>query len=229
MKAAVAHMSKTGNSTPLIKREGRRARRVRVLVWTAALAVAAWPLAAWLAARELVVSAELREADALVVLSGSAAYVERTRLAAELFHEGRAPLILLTDDGERGGWSQQEQRNPSFRERAAAELERRGVPAGQIETLPGLVAGTHEEALRLREYASARNLRSLLVVTSPYHSRRAWWTLRRVFRGSGIETGLAVPARAEQTPPPERWWLERRGWRQVPAEYLKLAYYWMNY
>lgn len=229
MKAASADMIENANSLPVSKHKGARARRLRLVVWLAALAVAAWPLLAWLAARELVVSAELRRADALVVLSGSAAYIERTHRAAELFREGRAPVILLTDDGQRGGWSQAEQRNPSFNERAAAELERQGVGRERIETLPGVVTGTHEEALRLREYAASRGLRSLLLVTSPYHSRRAWWTLRRVFQGSGIEIGLDVPARAEQTPPPALWWLYGRGWRQVPGEYLKLAYYWANY
>ncbi|HJS23271.1 MAG TPA: hypothetical protein VJ751_02790, partial [Pyrinomonadaceae bacterium] len=77
-----------------------------------------WPVLAWVAARALIVSATLNSADAIVVMSGSSTYVERTQKAAELYRQGRAPLVLLTDDHTRGGWSSALQRNPFFVERA---------------------------------------------------------------------------------------------------------------
>ena len=77
------------------------------------------------------------------------------------------------------------------------------MPQTRIEVLSPLVSSTHEEAVLLREFAAAHNLRSLLFVTSAYHSRRALWTLRRVFEGSGVEIGLDfVPAGQMQTPGP---------------------------
>lgn len=184
---------------------------------------------AWVAARALIVEAELPRADALVVLSGSGAYLERTGEAARLFREGRAPLVVLTNDNQTGGWSVAEQRNPLFVERAAAELERAGVPRESIKVLPQPVAGTHDEAVLLRSYAEAHDLRSLLVVTSAYHSRRAWWTLRRVFRGGGVEVGIKPVAPGWQTPPPSRWWWHSEGWRAVATEYVKQIYYWLHY
>ena len=51
-------------------------------------------------------------------------YVERTRLAAESFVRGRAPVVLLTNDGQRGGWSKEEERNPLFVERAESVRRR---------------------------------------------------------------------------------------------------------
>jgi uncharacterized SAM-binding protein YcdF (DUF218 family) len=189
----------------------------------------AWSLLAWVAARWLIVSVELPQADAIVVLSGSAAYVERTQRAAAAYRAGRAPRIVLTDDGQRGGWSSAEQRNPLFVERAVEELRRNGVPAASIEVAPGLALGTHEEALLLRGYAEARGLRSLIFVTSGYHSRRAWWTLRRVFAGRDIQLGVDAVAPGAQTPAPGSWWLTTRGWRQVAGEYVKLAYYQTHY
>jgi uncharacterized SAM-binding protein YcdF (DUF218 family) len=201
----------------------RRAARV------AALLLAAWILLSWVAARALIVSSEQAHADALVVLAGSATYRERARWAARLFLEGRAPKIILTDDGLRGGWSITEQRNLFFVERAAQELQRGGVPANRIEVIPQVVSGTHEEALRVREYASTHDLHSILVVTSAYQSRRALWTLRRVFKDSGMEVRLEAAPTGEQTPSPTTWWWHKLGWQLVGGEYVKMVYYLAHY
>jgi uncharacterized SAM-binding protein YcdF (DUF218 family) len=195
----------------------------------AAALLAVWSLLAWGAGRALVVSAPLERADAVVVLSGSSTYVERTRRAARLLREGRAPKVILTNDATRGGYSAEEDRNPLFVERAAAELRRAGVADGQIELVPEPVTSTYEEAARLRLYAESRGLRSLIVVTSGYHSRRALWTLGRAFEGSGVSVGLEPVEPGEQTPRPALWWLSPLGWKLVPGEYLKLAYYRLRY
>jgi uncharacterized SAM-binding protein YcdF (DUF218 family) len=188
-----------------------------------------WFVLAWAAAQALVVQGSLPRADALVVLSGSSNYVERAQWAARLYREGRAPLILLTNDGERGGWSNQEQRNPFFVERASRELNQGGVPAEKIEVLPGVVSGTYEELGRIRAYAESRGWRSVLVVTSAYHSRRARWTLRRVFEGSDMEIGLDAPPAGDQSPAPAFWWTKARGWQMVAGEYPKIIYYRLRY
>ena len=200
-------------------------RRWRV----ALLALAAWPLLAWAAAEALVVRSELARADALVVLAGSSTYAERTRRAAELFNAGRAPVVILTNDNVPSGWSAAEERNPLMVERAADELKRRGVPAEKIEVVPGAVSSTYDEAVSLREYAGARGLRSIQVVTSAYQSRRALWTLRRVFRGSGVAIGMDPVAPGEQSPRAATWWLHPLGWQMVPGEYAKMVYYWLKY
>lgn len=202
----------------------RRAARVGILL------LMAWEPVAYAGARALVVTrAELPRAETLVVLSGSTGYVERTRWAAQLFKEGRAPHIVLTNDDARGGWSSAQQRNPYFVERAVEELQRGGVPAQSIEVLPRAVNATYDEAVLLREYATTRGVRSLLVITSGYHSRRALWTLRRVFGGSGVEVGLSAAPAGGQTPAPATWWLSATGWHLVAGEYLKFIYYWARY
>jgi uncharacterized SAM-binding protein YcdF (DUF218 family) len=214
-----------------LKRYGKKkssllaSRRARLAV----LLLVAWPPAAWAAARWLVVSAELQHADALAVLAGSSTYVERARRAAELFREGRASRVVLTNDGQRGGWSAAEERNPFFVERSADELRRAGVPGESVEVIPQTVSSTYDEAVSLRDYAVAHGLRSVLVVTSGYQSRRALWTLHRVFAGSGIEVGVAPVEPGQQAPPASVWWLHTLGWRLVPGEYAKLVYYRLHY
>jgi uncharacterized SAM-binding protein YcdF (DUF218 family) len=200
-------------------------RRARVVL----LLLLAWSILAWVAARTLVVRSELPRADALVVLAGSSTYVERTHRAAQLFAAGVAAKIILTNDNLPGGWSALQERNPLFVELAAEELRRHGVPADKIEIVPGVVSSTYDEISRVREYSAAHGLKSILVVTSAYHSRRAWWTLRHVFRGSDVAIGLETAALGEQSPWPATWWWHRAGWQMVPGEYAKMVYYWLRY
>ena len=206
-----------------------RRKTTRRVLFAALTLVVLWPLAAWTAAQALIVTPETSRADALAVLAGSSTYLERTHHAAQLFHAGRAPRIILTNDNIPSGWSAAEQRNPLFVERAAEELRSAGVPADKIEIVPGDVLSTYDEAVRLRDYASQRGWRSLLVVTSAYHSRRVRWTLQRVFTGSGVTIGVDAAPPGHQTPPAGTWWLHRFGWNLVPGEYAKMIYYRIKY
>ena len=193
------------------------------------LVVVVWLVGAWVAARALIVSADLPKADAIVVLSGSSTYIERTHKAAELYNQGCAPLVVLTDDNTRGGWSSALQRNPYFVERARDELVKQGVPLTQIRVAPGLAEGTHEEALLVRDYVVAHGLRSILIVTSAYHSRRALRSLRQALGDAGTTLGIAPAPTGWQTPAPAFWWLHYKGWQSVAGEYVKLIYYWLKY
>jgi len=205
------------------------ARRGRKLLRVAALALAAWPAVAWIAARALVVREPLGHSDALVVLAGASAHVERAREAARLFREGRAPVVVLTNDNLQGGWSSDEQRNPFFVERAAAELKAAGVPPERIEIIRRPVASTYEEAVALREQSAARGWRTLTLVTSGYHSRRALWTFRRALADTNVRVGVEPAAPGGQTPAPAFWWASARGWETVVGEYVKLVYYRARY
>jgi uncharacterized SAM-binding protein YcdF (DUF218 family) len=174
------------------------------------------------------VSAPLQQADAIAVLSGAAAYKERTRHAAELFKAGRARRIVLTNDNYKGGYSQAEERNPFYYELETAELVRLGVPKDRIDVVLEPVDGTFAETKVLLRHAESNGLKSILVVTSAYHSRRTWWTFRKVFKGSSLVVGIEPVPPGRQTPPPSTWWMYVRGWKVVPPEYPKIAYYWLS-
>ena len=113
-----------------------------------------WSLVAWGAASALITRAEISNADVIVVLSNPSAYVERAQHAAQLWTSGRAPRVILTNEHLLSGWSEAEQRNPFFSERATAELKRSGVPLDKIEVLPEPVNNTFDEAVLLRKYAA---------------------------------------------------------------------------
>jgi uncharacterized SAM-binding protein YcdF (DUF218 family) len=206
----------------------KRSTIIRGFIITLLLAML-WPLAAWSAAEALIVRAESSNADALVVLAGSATYLERTHHAAQLFKAGRAPVIVLTNDNVRSGWSAAQQRNPLFVERATEELTKQGVPADKIEIVPGVVWNTYDEITHVRDYAQARGWKSILVVTSAYQSRRVRWTLQRTFAGRDMVGALDPAPTGEQSPPTITWWWHRLGWKLIPAEYAKIIYYRIKY
>ena len=191
----------------------------------------AWALVAPFLAKNLIVEKPLEKADAILVLAGAHTYIERTGKAAELYRGGVAPRIYLTDDGEQAGWSPAEQRNPPFVELARKSLIANGVAAENIEILEPTVSGTIDEARLLSEKARTANLKSVLIVTSAYHTRRAFRTFRRVFEKNDPPTalGIAAPPAGIQTPSSGRWWLSRFGWQIVAGEYVKSAGYWVYY
>lgn len=193
------------------------------------LCLGLWPLLAWAAAQLLIVRSELSTADAIVVLSGSSTYRERAEWAARLYREGRAPVVILTDDKLISGWNRAEERNPFFYELAAKELQNQGVPADAIRIVSEPALGTYYESLNVREYATSHKLGRLLIVTSAYHSRRALWSMRRACKGTEIEIGVESPAPGWQTPSPWTWWMHRWGWKTVAGEYPKMIYYWWWY
>ncbi len=192
---------------------------------------AAWIMLSWMSASYLAVEKPLESADAIFVLSGSDAYIARTDEAAKLFKEKIAPKIFLTNDGLKSGWNQKEQRNPYFVERARWELIDQGVPAETIEILTAIVGGTNDEANLLIKVSAERNLKSLLLVTSAYHSRRTLNTFERaVLRSnSQLDIGLKSASSKEKTPSPFGWWLNIKGWKTVGAEYVKIVYYRLVY
>jgi len=193
------------------------------------LALGCWWGIAWAAARALIVDAPLAHADALVVLSGARVYRERLLHSAELFSADRSPKIVLTNDGGRGSWSRTLQRNPLMTERAVLQLGQAGVPATSIDVIPERVRSTYDEAVAVRQYAIDHRLKSILVVTSQYHTRRALWTFRRVLGEANIAVGVSPAAPISGTPSPSQWWWRPQGWDTVAGEYIKLAYYRFQY
>lgn len=169
------------------------------------------------------VEAPMEHADAIVVLSGSRAFKERTQKAAELYRRGVAPKIILTNDNRQGGWSSVKQRNPYYYERSRDELLKSGVGIDAIEVLFQPVSSTLDEAVLLDNYCKQHSVRSIIVVTSAYHSRRALMTFRALF--SSTQVGLIHAGTELQTPRPATWWLHLSGWGSVPPEYPKWLYY----
>lgn len=210
-----------------MKKFGRKSKVLLIL----ALLILIWFFVAPFLAENLIVEKPVEKADIIFVLGGSATYLERTDKAAELFKNGVTKKILLTDDGTRGGWSQTEQRNMPFVELARRNLVAQGVPAENIEILKPETTGTIYEAKALTQLSKKENLRTILLVTSAYHTRRALRTFESEFAKENLpaEMGIVSAQTGRQTPPPSVWWLSVFGWQSVAGEYVKSVYYWIYY
>ena len=113
----------------------------------------------------------LAKADAIVAISGDTGH--RADSAIALWKQGYAPLLIFS-----GG-----SRDPESV--ASAELMKRtavaaGVPANAI-VVEGTSATTEENAKLVAELMRSQRLRSAILVTSPYHQRRAAILFEREF------------------------------------------------
>ena len=162
-------------------------------------------------ARFLVLDHPFDRVDAALVLAGDPDY-ERTATGVRLMLAGRARLLILTG-GEPGPGD------------SARSLEawavKHGAPAERIRK-ENVSRGTRESLVAIRPILEQEGVRTIALVTSPYHERRAVLAALRVF-GPGVRV-FGCPA----TP---SWWSPRGFWRArataepVLYEHLKLAYY----
>lgn len=158
------------------------------------------------------------KADMLVVLGGAGP--DRTRRAAELFHDGAAPEILVS------GWG-----DCFSNERL---LERGGVPAADIilECKSRTTRQNAEFSIPLLKKLGARRV---IIVTSWYHSRRALRCFEHYGPGIRFYSRPSyfgyVGRTKNENQQAER--LRKAQWRMVrgyaDSEYLKLLGYWVCY
>jgi uncharacterized SAM-binding protein YcdF (DUF218 family) len=172
--------------------------------------------AVWTAGTLLVVAVPCPEPEAIVVLASHE--VERLPVAARYARAAPRARVLLTVPRHP---TEANCRNCAGR---GAWLEREGVAAERIVLLPDPVDRTFDEARAARRYAERAGVRRLLVVTSPYHGRRALATFRHVFAGTAIELGIAL-AIEESGATPDRWWRRPYDRGYVAYEYAALVKY----
>jgi uncharacterized SAM-binding protein YcdF (DUF218 family) len=160
-------------------------------------------LPGWLAARDAP-----RPSDLVIALGGDSSG-SREAGAARLWQAGQAHLVLCS--GRDLLWQTNEA------DAMAAHVQSLGVPPGRIlRSRAG--ASTIEEAVRILPLAQARGLRSVLLVTSSLHSRRARLLFRRAWRGSGIRV-LSCPVESPYFRR-ERWWTRVRDRHVLLVELL---------
>ncbi len=167
----------------------------------------------------MVVADPLQKVDALVILAGNEN--ERIAAGAQLFQEGYADWFVLTDmrldiPNSSGIYSANVKRK-------AVE---RGVAEQRILISSGQVSTTGEEVTRLRDFTLSKGFRSLIVITSPFHTRRARMLLHEAFRGSGV-TVIVRPA-MNYVYHAETWWRNPADRALTELEYAKIFAHWLG-
>ncbi|MGD8997184.1 MAG: YdcF family protein [Anaerolineae bacterium] len=167
----------------------------------------------------LAVRDELRPADVIHVISG---LDHRADYGIQLYQEGYGKRLFFT-----GGWCAVIDGNHAERGRERARQQ--GVPLQAIAIDGSWVTSTYSEVVKLQGFiaGSSQSIRSVIVVSDPYHMRRARWTYQRLL-DSGISVQMA-PVPYGSSPFERRWWTDKGSRRKVRSEYLKIVYYYLRY
>jgi len=147
------------------------------------------------------------KADALIVLSDDNFYADRATRAAELFREGKAPIVVASGRRLRP--------IAGIAELMEHDLVERGVPKDKIVRLAHDADNTREEAEALTKLATQRKWHSVIVVTSNYQTRRARYIFHRVFP-QGIEVHVASARNGDFDP--QHWWEKRKSIKELTHE-----------
>ena len=151
------------------------------------------------AAESWVLEDPLEKADVLIVLSDDNFYADRATRAAELFREGKAPLVVASGRKLRP--------SAGIAELMEHDLVERGVPKDKILRFAVDGDSTREEAEALAKLAKPKKWHKVIVVTSNYHTRRARYIFRHVFP-QDIE--ISVASARDGDFDPDNWWEKRK-------------------
>lgn len=201
-------------------------RRLAVFAVVAGLGTGAWVGRDGLlvsVADRWIVSDPIGPADAVAVFGGG--ILDRPFAAARYYRQGLVRKILVSNNGHD---SATEKPDGIVSEVALTEgiLLKLGVPATAIETFGNNLGNTHQEVLALQAWAERNDVRSIIVPTETFSTRRVRWMLDRVFGGGHVIRVIALE------PPPFRrddWWRHWQGITAFRNEILKYIFYRLIY
>ncbi len=188
---------------------GRRLARVLTALLATVLATGPSLLAAMLAAAAIAWAVELGRppeplpaaADGIVALTGGA---ERVATALRLLATDHAPILLVSGVGGSAAYAD------LVRRAGAGSVLRDPTLAARV-TLGRSAASTYGNALETADWARAKRLHTLIVVTAWYHMPRALTELSRALPGVTLYPAPVLP-------PPLPGFAQ---WRLLADEYAK--------
>lgn len=154
------------------------------------------------------------QADVAVVLAGDFGG-ERILRAAELAKAGFVPKVLVSGPSAYGG---------TECDLAIPFAVRHGYPESMFECVPSDARSTRAEARVFVPLMKRRDVRSYLLVTSDYHTRRAG----KLFHQAGPELTEYVVAAPDAAFQLRKWWQEREGQKAVLLEWIKTVGTWFG-
>jgi uncharacterized SAM-binding protein YcdF (DUF218 family) len=157
----------------------------------------------------------VKPVDAIVVLSGDEGV--RIKEASDWYLRGYGKYLLITKTDDK---KKEEKKTYSEKlMRIAIEL---GVPQDSILFSEGMASNTIEEAKAVLLVAKTRNINSILVVTDPYHTRRADIIFDLEFKDQEIDT--YVHGVRNSWYQPYSWFFRVSGWRVTISELAGLFF-----
>ena len=165
------------------------------------------------AGESLVVEDPLEKSDAIIILSDDNFYADRATRAAEIFRQGLAPVVVASGVRLRP--------YAGIAELMSHDLFDRGVPKESIIIFPQDADNTQEEVEALKKFLETKKWKTVIVVTSNYHTRRARYICGKVF-GNSIRVRMAAARDADYDP--AHWYEQRKSVKRFVRE---VAGYWV--
>jgi uncharacterized SAM-binding protein YcdF (DUF218 family) len=159
-----------------------------------------------------VVEDTLEHSDAILVLSDDNFYADRATRAAQIYRQGLAPVVIASGRRLRP--------YAGVAELIEHDLIERGVPKDKIIRVAHDADNTREEAKALVQLAKQKKWRSVIVVTSNYHTRRARYIFSHVFPK---DIKIRVSGASDGDFDPERWWEKRISVKELAREIAGMA------
>ncbi len=171
------------------------------------------------AGRALVFDESVEPADLVVIPvdAGGSGVLE----AADLVRRGVAGRVAVFADPPDAVAREFDRRGVPYEDeaaRAVRQLRLLGVRA--IEPTPRAVEGTEDVGAVLPDWCAQRQFRSIVVVSTPDHSRRLHRVVRRAMRDRPTRVRIRVARHSGFDP--DRWWETRAGVRTAIIEWQKL-------
>ncbi len=173
-------------------------------------------------AKSLIKEDKIERADAIVVLSGNS--FDRGNKAAALFFHGFAPRIVCPG-GNRAYEFEILNMQISEAEAAKINLARLGVPDSCI-VIMNAGTSTKEEADLIKQFATIKKYKKLILLTSLYHTRRAGYVFKKALKYTDIKLMVcgAKSSRFDEL----NWWKTEDGLIAMNNELLKNFYYFLK-
>lgn len=169
--------------------------------------------------RVLVVDDPVGPADVIVVpvWAGAGAAID----AADLVHGGMASRVAVLPEPTKPAEQELTRRGIPYQDGTADLVELlRALGVAMVEVTPGPATSTAAEGQLLPGWCDQQQFRSIVVLSTPDHSRRVRRVLHRSFRGHS--TQVAVRSSRYSSFDPDRWWETRDTLRTEIVELQKL-------
>jgi uncharacterized SAM-binding protein YcdF (DUF218 family) len=167
---------------------------------------------------------ELVKADAIVMLMGSIS--DRVIQVADLYRQKLANKVLMVEENK-GAYRALEAHGVHLigtTQQVHDAMVAMGVPSDSILILPGEANSTQMEASIIRKYLLDKpKIDTLILVSSSFHTQRAFMTFQSVFRNTKIPVKILTSPSAYTNFNGKKWWRSKAGIQTVLMEYLKMT------
>ncbi len=154
-----------------------------------------------------VVEDTLERSDAILVLSDDNFYADRATRASQVYRQGLGPIVVASGRRLRP--------YAGIAELVEHDLIERGVPKDKILRVAHDADNTREEAKTLVQVAKQKKWRSVIVVTSNFHTRRARYIFSHIFPE---DIRIRITGAGDGDFDPERWWEKRISIKKLVRE-----------